>query len=235
MCSWKCDFIHFGAQVAHDPPACQLGNSSIAQTTIFGPIILIMAAMSVLNKRFVYLGASFICLHFKPIFYLYWGQALMFLFILGAMTFCHFGKWWKEHVFYRVITFFPQSVPPIYVKGWPIAPRVGTNTHKILGCATSLHIDTATQKTSQSLPPIYVKKSAQNSYIGGRLWLKIILFILVEHFGHFNVAWGWLWAKKRLKKGAETSHFKYRWQGTHRPSSGRAHKNLRPTAGGLIT
>ena len=70
----------------------ELVSLELAQTTIFGPIILILAAMSVLNKRFVYLGASSICLHFKPIFHLYWGQALMFLFILGAMTFCHFGK-----------------------------------------------------------------------------------------------------------------------------------------------
>ena len=52
----------------------QLVSLEIAQTTIFGPILLIMAAMSVLSKHFVYIGGKL---------YLFAFQTDL-LFILGA-------------------------------------------------------------------------------------------------------------------------------------------------------
>ena len=51
--------------------------------------------------------------------------------------------------------------------------------------APTLRIDAVTKKTSQSVPPIYIKKTAQNTYIRGSLFF---LYILVGHYGHFNVA-----------------------------------------------
>ena len=52
----------------------QLVSLELAQTTIFGPILLIMAAMSVLSKHFVYIGGKL---------YLFAFQTDL-LFILGA-------------------------------------------------------------------------------------------------------------------------------------------------------
>ena len=137
-------------------------------------------------------------------------------------------------MFYSVFQFVLQSVHPIYEKGSAIAPSFGSNRHKIFQIAPTLRIDAVTKKTSQSVPPIYIKKTAQNTYIRGSLWQKNFLYILVGHFGHFNVARCWLWSENRPKKSGRSNSFKYRWPEPHRHSSGLTHQNLRRTAGGLI-
>ena len=73
-------------------------------------------------------------------------------------------------MFYSVFLFFLQSVQPIYEKGSARVRRVDPNSHKIFQIAPTLRIDAVTKKTSQSVPPIYIKKTAQNTYIRGSLW-----------------------------------------------------------------
>ena len=68
----------------------QLVSLELAQTTIFGPILLIMAAMSVLSKHFVYIGGKLYLFAFQTVLLFILGASFNVLFILGAMTFCHF-------------------------------------------------------------------------------------------------------------------------------------------------
>ena len=76
-------------------------------------------------------------------------------------------------MFYSVFQFFLQSVQPIYEKGAVMAPRVDPNSHKIFQIAPTLRIGAVTKKRSQSMPPIYIKKTAQNTYIRGSLYFYI--------------------------------------------------------------
>ena len=65
---------------------------------------------------------------------------------------------------------------------------VGTNRLKFSWYGPNLVKASAAQKSHESMVPIYLKKSAQNKYIGSSLSEKIILNILVPCFCNFKVA-----------------------------------------------
>ena len=77
-----------------------------------------------------------------------------------------FGKLMQE---IAVVSIRDRAEGMLYVRLARVS-RVGTNSLKISRYAPNIFIESATPKTPQSLPPIYLKKSAQNKYIGGRLF-----------------------------------------------------------------
>ena len=70
----------------------------------------------------------------------------------------------------------------------------------------NLFKESAPQKLSESVAPIYVKKSSQNTYIGSSLLQKINLNILVPHFAYFKVVGSTLWSQN-WSKIASTNQF----------------------------
>ena len=98
----------------------------------------------------------------------------------------------KKHYKTRRFLSFLLSQTPLIKPGPHLDPpgfqALSPNRLKFSWYGPNLVKASAAQKTHESMVPIYLKKSAQNKYIGSSLWRKIIINILVPCFGHFKVA-----------------------------------------------
>ena len=150
----------------------------------------------------------------------------------------YLGRNWNNTVkherFYDLIN-LTKSVEPIYSKGSRPGntekQRVGTNSLKISNHGPNLVKESATPKSSQTQRPIYLKKSAQNDYIGTHFFGKIKMNILVPNFGYFQVARTKVWAEKGSEILVVWNQFTNRvWEPRRRLARG-TQRSLRRPAG----